>query len=97
MVRPSGFAIRLDEPEDACKLPVTVVDTTFYGPVLRVTTRTADGITLGVQLVDDRSVIRDGTTAWLTWPLEDAALIPGRSTPGLTQESLDTAPADAEP
>ncbi len=97
MVRPEWFAMSLDEPAGACRLPVTVVDTTFYGPVLRVTARTDDGVTIGVQLVDDRSVIRDGTRAWLTWPVEDAALITGRSAAGLTQESLDSGPTESNP
>jgi spermidine/putrescine transport system ATP-binding protein len=93
MIRPEWFLMARDEPTGPCRLPITVIDTTFYGPVLRMTARTEGNITIGVQLVDDRSVITDGTTAWLHWPVEDASIIRGRAKAGVTQESLDAAPA----
>jgi spermidine/putrescine transport system ATP-binding protein len=94
MVRPEWFSMSLTEPTTPCRMPVTVVDTTFYGPILRVTARSDDGITIGVQLVDDRSVIEDGTRAWLHWLVDDASIIRGHAQPGVTQESLDSSPAD---
>jgi spermidine/putrescine transport system ATP-binding protein len=82
MIRPERVRVTATEPADDPAVPVTLVELSFQGPVVRCLLRDASGGTLTADVApqDRASVPGAGAHAFASWPRVAARLLPAPDT-----------------
>jgi spermidine/putrescine transport system ATP-binding protein len=92
MVRPERVHVSVDEPASTVsRVPTTVTNLLFQGPVVRLSLAAADGheIVAHVGTDHDLPLLRPGDRVWAAWEPDSGRVLPGRP-PGMdAQEYFD--------
>jgi spermidine/putrescine transport system ATP-binding protein len=96
MVRPERLRVSVDEPEAvAARLPATVTNLVFQGPVVRLSMAATDGTELVSHVGTDTELplLRPGDAVWAAWDIPSGRVLPGRP-PGHPEDYFDEELAD---
>jgi spermidine/putrescine transport system ATP-binding protein len=96
MVRPERLRVTVAEPDaNPARLPATVTNLVFQGPIVRLTMAATDGTELvsHVGTDTDLPLLRPGDQVWVTWDTPSGRVLPGRP-PGRHEDYFDEELAD---